>query len=50
MTIASLAHYFHCTHGFIYRALRDRQIPGFKLGGNWRFSRSVIDGVARGGW
>jgi excisionase family DNA binding protein len=50
MIIASLAHYLNCHQGTVYRLLKNKRIPGFKLGGNWRFSRSVIDEwVARGG-
>jgi excisionase family DNA binding protein len=27
----------------IYRLLRDKQIPGFRVGGDWRFDSGAID-------
>jgi excisionase family DNA binding protein len=50
MTVSALARYLRCNRSLIYRLLRERQIPAFKLGKNWRFLRSDIDEfVARGG-
>jgi excisionase family DNA binding protein len=47
MTVASLARYLHCHTSTIYRLLKAKQIPGFKLSGglrsDWRFFRSDID-------
>jgi len=31
------------TQRMLYRYLRDRQIPSFKLGNEWRFVRSDLD-------
>ena len=44
MTVSALARYLDCSPSTIYhRLLKKDQIPAFKLGGGWRFSRSVID-------
>jgi excisionase family DNA binding protein len=43
MTVAALAHYLHCHPGTIYRLLKRKQLPGFRLGGDWRFFRADID-------
>ena len=44
MTVSALARYLDCSPSTIYhRLLKKKQIPAFKLGGGWRFSRSVID-------
>jgi excisionase family DNA binding protein len=47
MTVASLTRYLHCSQVTIYRLLKERKIPAFKLGSgpssDWRFSRSAID-------
>jgi excisionase family DNA binding protein len=44
MTVSALARYLDCSPSLIYhRLLKKKQIPAFKLGGTWRFSRSDID-------
>jgi excisionase family DNA binding protein len=43
MTVAALARYFRCNKATVYRLLKTKQIPAFKLGGGWHFSRSAID-------
>ena len=44
MTVSALARYLDCSPSTIYnRLLKKKQIPTFKLGGGWRFSRSGID-------
>ncbi len=47
MTVASLTRYLHCSQVTIYRRLKERKIPAFKLRGgprsDWRFFRSDID-------
>jgi excisionase family DNA binding protein len=43
MTIPEVAEYLQCHASAIYRLLKQHQIPGFRLGGIWRFQRSVID-------
>jgi excisionase family DNA binding protein len=43
MTVASPARYLNCHSGTVYRLLKERKIPAFRLGKNWRFLRSDID-------
>ncbi len=41
--VSTLAHYLHCHPSTLYRLLKDKKIPAFKLGSDWRFRRSAID-------
>lgn len=43
MTIKDLAHFLQCHQSTIYRLLRKRAIPGFKIGSDWRFYRDTIE-------
>jgi excisionase family DNA binding protein len=43
MTIPEAAEYLLTHPSTIYRLLAEHQIPGFRLGGGWRFQRSAID-------
>jgi excisionase family DNA binding protein len=43
LTVSMLARYLHCHPSTVYRLLKLRQIPAFKIGGDWRFQRSVIE-------
>jgi excisionase family DNA binding protein len=43
MTVWTVALYLHCHTGTIYRLLKERKIPAFKIGSDWRFFRSAID-------
>ncbi len=43
MTIKEVAHYLKVTERTIYRLAGTKQIPAFKVGGSWRFSREGID-------
>jgi excisionase family DNA binding protein len=44
MTIGEVADYLKVTERTIYRLAGTKQIPGFKVGGSWRFSKVGIDG------
>jgi excisionase family DNA binding protein len=37
------ARYLRCHPGTVYRLLKLRQIPAFKIGGDWRFQKSAIE-------
>jgi excisionase family DNA binding protein len=39
----SLALYLHCHPNTVYRLLKERKIPAFRVGSDWRFRRSDID-------
>lgn len=41
--VAALAKYLGVHPSTIYRALRDKQIPGFKIGSDHRFRKTSID-------
>lgn len=43
MTIGEVANYLKVTERTIYRLAGAKQIPAFKVGGSWRFSRIDID-------
>ena len=43
MTIREVAGYLNLTEKTAYRHAADGKIPGFKVGGAWRFRRSEID-------
>jgi excisionase family DNA binding protein len=44
MTIGEVADYVKVTERTIYRLAGAKQIPAFKVGGSWRFSKADIDG------
>ncbi len=43
MTIGEVADYLKVTERTIYRLAGAKQIPAFKVGGSWRFSKPDID-------
>ncbi len=43
LTIREVAAYLKVTERTIYRLAAAKQIPSFKIGGSWRFSRPDID-------
>ena len=43
LTIGEVADYLKVTERTIYRLAGAKQIPAFKVGGSWRFSKSDID-------
>ena len=42
MTIHDVAVYLKITEKTAYRLVSEGKIPGFKVGGSWRFNRSEI--------
>ncbi len=47
VTVRDLARYLHCHQSTIYRLVKRREIPGFRLGGSWRFKIDDIDDWCR---
>jgi excisionase family DNA binding protein len=43
MTVAEVAEYLHVHPSTIYRLLRKKEIPAFRVGSDWRFNRESID-------
>ena len=44
MTIREVADYLKLTEKTAYRLVAEGKIPGFKVGGSWRFRRTEIEG------
>jgi len=42
-TIKDVARYLKLTEKTAYRLVAEGQIPGFKVGGSWRFRRDEIE-------
>lgn len=43
LTVAELASMLRCRTETIYRLMKRRALPGFKVGNHWRFSRHEIE-------
>jgi excisionase family DNA binding protein len=43
LNIDELAAYLHIHRSTIYRLLKKGELPGFKLGSDWRFNVEAID-------
>lgn len=43
MTIDEIATYLRVSKETIYKMVQRNQIPGSKLGGQWRFNRATVD-------
>jgi excisionase family DNA binding protein len=43
MTLEEVAEFLQAHPSTIYRLLRNKQIPAFKLGSDWRFNQESID-------
>jgi excisionase family DNA binding protein len=44
-----LARYLRCHPSTIYRLLKGKEIPAFKIGSDWRFQKSTIENWLRKG-
>ena len=43
LTVAELSEYLHIHKTTIYRLLRQRKLPGFRIGSDWRFSLEATE-------
>jgi len=43
LTIRELADYLKLTEKTTYKLVAEGKIPGFKVGGSWRFKKEVIE-------
>jgi len=43
MTVADLSEYLRVHPSTIYKLLRSGELPGFKVGSDWRFNTEIID-------
>jgi excisionase family DNA binding protein len=47
LTVTMLAHYLRCHPSTVYRLLKNKKIPAFRIGSDWRFQKSVIENWLR---
>ena len=47
-TIKEVAEYLKLTQKTAYRLAAEGKIPGFKVGGSWRFRRDEIEKMTKG--
>lgn len=43
MTVKELSEYLKIAEKTAYRLVSSKKVPGFKIGGSWRFRKSEID-------
>lgn len=43
VTIKEVATYLKINEKTIYKLAKEKRIPAFKIGGNWRFKKTAID-------
>jgi excisionase family DNA binding protein len=43
MTVEELSQYLHIHRSTVYRLLKRREIPAFRIGSDWRFNIETID-------
>jgi excisionase family DNA binding protein len=43
MTLEEVAKFLHVHPSTVYRLLRQRRIPAFKMGSDWRFNQESIE-------
>ncbi|HVA82344.1 MAG TPA: helix-turn-helix domain-containing protein [Candidatus Binataceae bacterium] len=43
MTLKQLARYLGCHPSTLYRMMKRKELPAFKVGSDWRFNREEID-------
>ena len=43
MTVKELSEYLKIAEKTAYRLVSNKKVPGFKIGGSWRFRKSEID-------
>jgi excisionase family DNA binding protein len=43
LTVKELANYLKIHESTVYRLIKTRQLPAFKVGRDWRFNREQID-------
>jgi len=43
LTVGELAEYLRIHRSTVYRLLKRRQLPSFKIGSDWRFNLEAID-------
>jgi excisionase family DNA binding protein len=49
MTIDEVAAFLKLSKITVYKLTQKGELPGFRIGSSWRFSREAIDNIAEGG-
>jgi excisionase family DNA binding protein len=44
MTVSDVAAFLHVHPATVYKMLKHRELPGFRIGSDWRFNRAEILG------
>ena len=47
LTVAELARYLRVNMSTIYRLIRNKELPAFRVGRDWRFKREAIENWMR---
>lgn len=45
MTIREVAHYLNLSEATVWRLVKAKKLPGFKVGGQHRFMRKMVEGM-----
>ena len=45
MDVKDAANYLRIKERTLYSLVKNRKVPGIKIGGQWRFKRSQLDGM-----
>jgi len=48
LTVRMVSDYLHCHPSTIYRLIKHRAIPAFKIGADWRFHKAALENWLRG--
>lgn len=48
MTVKEVSDYLKLNEKTAYRLASEGKLPGFKVGGSWRFRRDEIEGLTKG--
>lgn len=45
MTVAEVASFLRLAESTVYRLAQEGELPGYKIGGRWRFSREQVEAL-----
>ena len=48
LTVAEVANYLRVSKGTVYKLLKARELPAFRIGSDWRFSRDDVERLMQG--
>ena len=47
LTVEEVADFLHIHTSTVYRLLKNRRIPAFRMGSNWRFNQESIEQLVK---